>query len=156
MEITPDFGYWLAGYLDGEGHFGCNIYDKRRGGRDMVRSMVVNARADDYPLLVSCQSTTGLGNLHFVPAKGASKPNWRWVVASIGDSLKLIDILDTYPLRSKKRTDYEIWKEITLLNATFTRPGKGANTNDWDRMHELIQQLRGCRTYNPAFEKVGE
>lgn len=148
--MDDTFGYWLAGYIDGEGHFGCNVYGKRRS---VIKGMTINARADDKPLLELCQQQTGLGKLHFVPAKAGSRPGWRWVVASTRECLALVEILEKYPLRSKKQRDFVIWSEIIRTHALFKRPGRGTHVNDYGEIERLSQILRTTREYDSSFEK---
>jgi hypothetical protein len=58
------------------------------------------------------------------------------------DSLKLIEILDRYPLRARKAKDYTIWRE-----AIFAKSGK-AYGDDGGLPHLSIA-LKSGRAYKP-------
>jgi hypothetical protein len=150
--ISDDFGHWLSGYLDGEAHFGCLI-DRRKGRKGLHKTFIVNARADEYPLLLECQQRTGLGHLYFVNRDGGSNPTWQWCIRKTSECLDLIEILDQFPLRSKKRQDYEIWKRIVYEVSRWKRGG-AAISNDHTLVNQLVPELVAIRQYDPQYERV--
>lgn len=116
--VTPEMGQYLAGLTDGEGCFG--IY---RSSRFTYRcEFVINLREDDRPLLEWLKAETGLGHVSDGRRKTrktrGDNPSARWHVSSVGECLDLIAIFETYPLRSKKARDFEIWaKAVRTISA---------------------------------------
>lgn len=148
--IDDAFGHWLAGYIDGEGHFCGRYYPGRHG---VAKYFCIVARADEYPLLEECQRRTGLGRLYSLPAHAGSKPCWCWKIASTLESLRLVNILEKYPLRSKKRRDFKIWAEINREMEHWKR-GAGAYQNDRSTVERLAKELVDVRVYDDQYERV--
>jgi hypothetical protein len=49
-----------------------------------------------------------------VPARRTSRPQTNWIVQRQADCLRMVSILDRYPLLGKKLGQYEIWREAVL------------------------------------------
>jgi hypothetical protein len=165
MRISDEQGYWLAGYLDGEATFNCSIYipkskERKRAARNVNIEMRVAARADEYLLLSECRELTGLGNLYYRPKQTGEgypvngKPCWVWTVASKADCQALVELLERYPLRSKKRRDFEIWAQIVDESAKRKPAVRGASINDPTRIEELARELKAVRQYDALYEVV--
>jgi hypothetical protein len=52
---------------------------------------------------------TGLGRVAAKPAQGTSRPQACWTIASKRECAELARILRAFPLRARKRRDFEIW-----------------------------------------------
>jgi len=128
--------------------------------------MAVGARADDYPLLSYCREQTGLGQLYPRPAQGKdsehsrSNPCWIWKVASKADCAALVELLTQYPLRSRKRKDFNVWCKI-VHEASKRQPsvarrdgGGSISVNDPTRIEELIDELKAGREYDDQYESA--
>ena len=61
-------------------------------------------------------------------------------VQNVKDQLKLVQIFDRFPLRSRKRKDYEIWRTFVLLHQSRK------NATD-PRIDLLLQEIRNVRVY---------
>lgn len=147
-DLAPDFGFWLAGFIDGEGCFNCQPKSKTLNA--VHTSMVVGLRADDFLILESCRDKTDLGALQYIQQRDQIG-RWCWVVASKPDCQSLVAILDRYPLRSKKRRDYEIWRKIVVARAAW-RQGQRRALADHAAITHLAANLRAGRKYTPFYE----
>jgi hypothetical protein len=152
--MDVEFGNWLAGYIDGEGSFTCQVYTPRgRSSPNITARMTLGTRADEYPLLAECQAQTGLGALYFVrPTLGGppnGRPKWTWTVANKKDCAALVKLLTEYPLRSKKHKDFKVWSEIVRLRG-LTGAGRAGKL---DRIKELAAELVAVRQYDPRYER---
>ncbi|MFA5706366.1 MAG: LAGLIDADG family homing endonuclease [Candidatus Neomarinimicrobiota bacterium] len=117
-DIPTDFGNWLAGFADGEGHFQLGI---NRGRWSSIR-FSIKLRADDKHILDTIQKTLGFGKVEYrkvsIKAKDritGTKPQCVFAVYGKRQCWKLMKIFDSCPLRSKKKNDYEIWKKALLI-----------------------------------------
>lgn len=135
-EVPPDFGHWLAGFIDGEGSF-C-LSPKRRGFRVFL---TITLRADDRPILDEICSRTGLGVVRDCKRRAPHTPNANpavsWQVWRKSDCLQVIRLLDRFQLRAKKARDY--W--ATLRH-------RGDRRLDWTPMLQLRSQLLTGRAYD--------
>ena len=104
--IDDAFGNWPAGFLDGEASF--LVRRDTNTGR-LYPGLNVGLRADDGPLLRRIMERTGIGTIQGPWETKLGKPVLRWSVQARGDCLVLRDLLQRYPLRSKKRRDFEVW-----------------------------------------------
>ena len=135
--ISDDFGYWLAGLIDGEGCF----HIKRVGGAggSLICTMIVGLRVDDRPILEEVRQATGIGALY--EARRPSCTLLRWEVTRKAECVELISILDRYPLRTRKARDYALWREaVNTWQLVVAR-----RRADWTRMAELKVELEHGR-----------
>lgn len=124
--MKDSFGYWLAGFADGEG---CFLITAARWPHCRFQ---IALRADDKPVLEHCQQESGLGSLRFLDIPKYSKlvgasPQWLWSVQRKLECQRLVEIFDTYPLVSKKAADYAIWREAVALHALVVPSGSNAS-----------------------------
>lgn len=156
MDMDPEFGHWLAGFIDGEGCFTIGRYkDVRCGSVGYNCRMALAVREDDRPLLEEIQRCVGFGYLRRrVPTRRMvpnAKPTVQWGVQTKNGCLTLVELLDVYPLRSKKARDYAVWREAVLAWHAMPPhgfgPGRVAIRFDWTRMAELYDQLPKVRRY---------
>jgi len=97
------FGNWLAGFIDGEGYFGIFTNDGR-----YICAFAVGLHPCERPVLDDVLERTGLGTIH------TQARMVRWQIRARGDCVGLIELLDRYPLRSRKAADYALWREAVL------------------------------------------
>lgn len=106
------FGHWLAGFVDGEGCF-C-LHGK---GKTSIQPFFrLKLRDDDAAIIVMMKNRTGLGRLHRW-IKHKSKPQIEWIVHKKLECQALAALLTKFPLRAKKKRDFEIWKQAVILHA---------------------------------------
>jgi hypothetical protein len=136
------FGYWFSGFVDGEGCF--SIARTPWGFRC---EFIIKLRADDLPMLEAIRAELAIGRINAGAHSTAGingKPWVRYVVAKKTELIRLTEILDAYPLRSKKRRDYAIWREAAIHWANSQQPV------DWSPVTEAFHALRDVREYAEA------
>jgi hypothetical protein len=151
--VDRDFGHWLAGFLDGEAHF----YVTQRGQSGSWQcGLVVNLRADDRELLLLIKDQTGVGKIYYKPvtesgfrARPGARPQAQWAVDVKRDVLTLADILDDFPLRSKKARDFAIWREAVGVWAGVRKGGVKRDAEQ-KRLGELAARLVAGRAFLPT------
>ena len=123
--VSKEFGYWFAGFCDGEASFGANMDSQHR--YIPIVQFVITLRIDDEPTLQYIKEQLGFGEVydHHINKKHRqgyiSNPTKAFHVNKKSDTAALVDIFRRYPLRSKKARDFEVWAEIVELR----------NQRDW-------------------------
>ena len=152
-EMNDAFGHWLAGFIDGEG---CFVIAKREdpkyGARYQCR-FSVNMRADERPMLEEIVARTHIGRIEAKKADRKSRrgnPQAVWMVTSQRECLMLVELLDRYPLRAKKRRDYTIWREAVILWCGWAMDNPRHFKRDWRPLGRLRERLMDGRRYREA------
>jgi hypothetical protein len=136
------FGYWLAGFTDGEATFSYGQRDKAANDkRAIIPHYGIILRADDAEILNKIHRYLGTGKIYKMVRKQApgqykSKPQLQFRIIKKKELLALIRIFDKYTLQSKKLKDYIIWKKMVLLHCSTRSWAK-----KYDKMRELALQL---------------
>lgn len=115
VSVPDAFGYWLAGFADGEGCFGA--YAVR--GRVHVMFKIA-LRIDDRAVLDDACQRTGLGNVRVIgqgrETSASYNPNRApgavWSVCSAAECLAIADLFRRFPLRAKKSRELAPWTRI--------------------------------------------
>ena len=149
MKITGD---WLAGFIDGEGSF--NI--SRHAGNYQPR-FSVKLRDDDSQIIIDIHEFLGEGTVRKTKTCPTTSkyytPNVRgqFRLDVIGaDNVKLVYILDQFPLRTKKLRDYIIWKEAVEIysKSLFNRwSDSSLKKIRNDKLSALKIELENARRY---------
>ena len=123
LNISAEFGSWFAGWLDGEGCFRASLNQSRWRADGICIDVIlkVTLRDDDRPLLEEVKNILGCGTIRAKSnetrrSQGRKEADSAcWEVHS-NSQLRhiIIPILDRYPLRSKKKRDYIIFRELVL------------------------------------------
>lgn len=140
--MDDGFGYWLSGFIDGEG---CFTIAKGKGDGYYCR-FTLHQRDDDRPIIEEIAHSTGIGRIYAQKVYQNSKPQVQWHVSTQADCLKLVEILDRYPMRSRKRADYDVWKEAVEF-WTSTSGGHTSDPQRWEHLAQLRDHLRLARKY---------
>lgn len=153
MKITSD---WLAGFIDGEGSF--NI--SHHGGNYQPR-FSLKLRDDDTSIIEEVQHFLAVGTVRKSKCSPIGSkyysPNAHMQIRLdiIGsDNVKLVEILDKYPLRSKKLRDYTIWKvAVEIYSKSLFNRWSDANLKKLrnDKLSALKIELENVRKY---YEKI--
>jgi hypothetical protein len=93
-------------------------------------------RSDDHETISLLYQRTRLGTVTLRRWKGTEVATWN--IYSRGDALALVEILDLYPLRSKKRMDYLIWRDAV------------ARPTDDPQLPHLASQLSQSRAFEAS------
>lgn len=153
--VDDAFGHWLAGFIDGEGCFTIVRYRKNTSDQFGTR-FALKLRDDDRVVLEEIYERVGVGSLvpdrHRGVTRPGGKPALVWKLQSKATCMALVEILDKYPLRSKKARDYAIWREAVITwNAMpslgRSRQGGGTHPLDWTRMERFYSALIEVRKY---------
>lgn len=139
--LSDPEAHTLAGLLDAESHLGIGPNNGGAGWRCLC---AVNLRDDDQEVLVGYRDKLGLGHLTPIAARGRSRPQVRWTIASKLECRLLTEVLDAHPLRGRKQREYEVWREATILWAST---GQGAGPRVRARLATLAEYIRAERTY---------
>jgi hypothetical protein len=131
--VLDEIGYRLAGLADGEGCFSI----QPNNNKGWLCSFVIKMRADDRPLLERFQRLTGVGNF-YTATKGRHNPCVSWAVQDKAGVRKIVDIFDMYPLWSKKKRDYNLWRLAVL---------------EWEK-HEYGDSWRAIERYAAEIKRV--
>lgn len=145
--VNDGFGHWLAGFVDGEGHFG--ILSK--GAHAYACRFSVSLRSDDLAILEECQQRTGLGSIYRRPQRAGARPCAVWTVASHQHCDALAAVFRRYPLRSKKARDFEVWCRALEAWKVVGRhrggPGRWNGPVDQSAMVALKRELEDIRAW---------
>lgn len=160
LEIPDEFGHWMAGFTDGEGHFKAIIIINQSGYPQLEMSFKIKLRADDKTLLEMIHNTLGVGNLFDEPGRPPGKPQIVYRVRRTADLYHIIvPLFKKYPLLSKKATDFEIWKQLVDIGyhaqrnrGAYGLRGKGRHPHPesfWAKVEPLVTRLKQGRKFQP-------
>jgi len=156
LEVSDAFGHWIAGFTDGEGHFDGIMIINQNGYRQLNMSFQINLRADDKPILEMIHNTLGVGHLFHRPRHPPTKPQTLYVVRRTADLYHVIvPLFEKYPLRAKKRKDFEVWKRlIDIKYHEGGHKGRGRHHGSvplpesfWEKVEPLVGQLKEGRKF---------
>src|SRR4030042_6307498 len=113
-------GDYIAGFVDGEGSFPLT-YRKDTHPKTHNRiyyywkpMFMICLKLDDFEILERIKETLHCGTI------SKSKRFVIYQVADFSDLInKIIPFFETYPLRAKKRHDFELWKEALQILKKF-------------------------------------
>ena len=145
LEIEPSWGYWFSGFVDGEGYFGTQLKKNKSGnGLGVSPRFAILLRDDDAEIIMDARNRLHCGILSYRSFNKGVNPQINWVVVAIGECRHiLVPFFDQFPLRAKKKYDYEIWRKIVIAV--------------WDDQHlkgnraqvlEWVEQLRAVKRYS--------
>lgn len=147
--VPDDWGHWFAGFIDGEGSFRMNL---RKSGKLDTPNFKITLRDDDRQIIYGIKGILGIGQVR--PNKGRDihtngkiykgKPTLSFSITNLNDSFRLTTVLDRYPLRSKKRRDYALWREAVM---EFRVPFKD---RDMANLKDIAQRLSDVKKYTPS------
>jgi hypothetical protein len=136
--IPPGDGHFIAGFIEGEGHFGIVSMN---GGQSLGCVMRLAVRDDDGDLLRWLVATTGIGKLSRKPAQSTSQPQVLWSVNRQDDCDYLVALLDRFPMRGRKACEFTIWSRAVRTWTQQTGPRRRAT------LERLKSELEACRQF---------
>ena len=158
MDKLP--GDYVAGFVDGEGCFALKF---RRDVRHERKNkpvyfywdieFAILLKSDDKEILDCIKNTLGCGRVGNTDKRGCV----RYAINDINDLRnKVVLFFKKYPLRAKKRKDFELWREaVTIFNRNqrhSINSGKGGfQKTVWDQkdlnrledIHKLMKSYKG-------------
>jgi hypothetical protein len=144
-DVPSEFGYWLAGFTDGEG---CFAITPARQGRWTIWFRI-NVREDERDTMAYIATATGLGSVMPIHQGGSPNAQIAWFVCAKAEVIRLAELFDRYPLRAKKARDYAIWRLAVAHWATMPTHYTWLES-DCARIGELAEQIKQVRRYVAA------
>lgn len=149
QNLTADgFGYWLAGFVDGEGCFRIHSAPRRQAQPWYACHFQVKLRDDDTAILNECVDRTGIGKVIRMAGHKTSKPQAMWVAWSLADCEEVVELFTRFPLRAKKRLDFEIWIRAVAVIRDTPRGNRWHGPRDWSPLLVIRDELRAVREYS--------
>jgi hypothetical protein len=149
---SPDFGHYFAGIVDGEAHFAIRR-GSPKGKPGYACAFVLIMRDDDSEFVEWLRETTGLGAVYYQPERQKvghlSRPQVMWKVQNKADCCALADILEEYPLRTRKARDCAIWIKAVRYQA-------GPRPQNWEPMARWFAEIRAVREYDSVERELDE
>lgn len=143
LQSDSGFGYWLAGFTDGEGCF--RIHKHVRGTHTCA--FQIKLRRDDRAILDRIKDFIGYGTIRDVSGDGNSKPLSLYQVQNKDGCERVVEVFKRYPLVAKKYLDFEIWAKA--VKEWVERPRGNSRVGMADQTQAAIYkaQLRRVREY---------
>ena len=143
--MDDDFANWFSGFVDGER---CFTYNASK--RYTTPNFTISLRADDREILEECQRQFGgrirQGERLRTRMPGHS-PYVEWRINDIQALCGVVRHFEKYPLRAKKKHDFEIWKLIVQEKAK-RHPDEGY-------VQRLCEALSATKKYENVIEVPG-
>lgn len=144
--MSPLSAEWFVGFCDGEGSLGIAGH-----GGSLQPRFRINLRDDDGDLIRAIRDFVGVGAV-FVKRTDPNNPlhrNQISVSVAGADCMRLVSIFDSHPLRSKKRFEYPIWREATVIYAANIggRWKPGVVAGRIEKLSQLKTRLEAARRY---------
>jgi site-specific DNA-methyltransferase (adenine-specific) len=137
------FGYWLAGFTDGEGHF--RVQKHERGSHTCV--FQIKTRDDDRAVLERIKRFLGVGVIYEGEGSGNANPQCAYIVQDKEGCARVVALFRKYPLTAKKALDFEIWAEAVEEWLERPRGNRWQGMADQARAASLKARLEDVRRY---------
>ena len=124
LNVSDAFGYWFSGFFDGEGCITV-FYRKRPDRYAEYRHLVrIQIRDDDTDIITRIQDNLKVGRVSHHGKRGATNPSIAWACEAVNDLAEvIIPLFDRYPLHTKKRNEFAIWKSLVNIRYIDTMGG---------------------------------
>lgn len=151
-DLGPGFCCWLAGLVDGEGCFQVK-HQENSGRRRLYRrwqiELTISLRDDDRPMLEMIRKELGRGSSYpharaTNPQHPNSKPRHMLRFDNALDTRFIVALFERYPLRSKKRREFELWARA---RNEFNKP---VLARDEKYLRYLSQAIRNLKKYEES------
>jgi hypothetical protein len=138
--LSPRDGHALAGFVDAEASFAIR---PTNAGQNWSCGFSLVQRDDDTPVLAEFQRLTGLGRLRARKVVRNSRSQTLWLITSKAECQQLAALLTQFPLRGRKRREFEVWAEAIRIWRSVHRSSCGR----WMDLAHAAVQLRALRRY---------
>jgi hypothetical protein len=144
--VDDKWGAWFSGLVDGEGHFGIQCINKRTNYQPVFQ---ISLRVEEEPIIREIHQKIGCGVVYISPKSYTNQFGQKcsrvasFHISSTPGALRIIDILDAYPLRTNKKEDYAIWHEFIDLKHVANRWNR--TEEHFDKFEELFVKIKQVR-----------
>jgi hypothetical protein len=137
------FGWWLAGLVDGEGHFGVTRYSTAKRPGPYYRAVFrVTSTAADRNVLEMAHERTGWGRIYEYAGHGNAQLDYVVWTTTTKDVGRVADFFERYPLQSKKRHDFEMWVPAARAQVARVQVGRKRDEVAAAIMAEVYEAFR--------------
>jgi len=154
-ELDDIWGGWFSGFTAGDGCFVIHKHNRDNLCASYRCQFQIALRDDDRAILEEIHETLGIGNIHDSPVDTCgfpnTKPQTRFQVHAIADCAELVKLFETYPLRAKKRRDFEIWRKAV---AELQKPIDERDPLMLDYWFHKIKEVRQYETAEQLPEPI--
>lgn len=160
----PEFGHWFAGFCDGESTLTVMAREVQKHGSSYIGyelhiSITIILRADDEDVLRHVMDETGVGRMFWRTSNTKDRnasPQCGWSAQKRSDCERIAEILTEYPLRSKKRYEFPLWREALSIKREAARLKRVRGTyNDrlytddmWRRVQAIDRTIKEMRKFD--------
>lgn len=142
--------WWVTGIADGASSF---TYSRNSGGRNLALYFAVKLTAVELPVLEALRDFFGGGSIYDVKARaptgkgGYTKAAKYYRVSDFDTLLRVEAHFRKYPLRSRRREAFKIWKRMLILKTSgrLTRLRRA-------KLLALADDLSACSTRNQPWD----
>lgn len=158
--VQCGFGYWLAGFVDGEGCLGVRITHRANGKYNTIEvdvSLGIALRADDKSTLEYIQKMLGCGYLIAFSKGKIGNPQYTWKVSKVSDIInRVIPIFENCQLHTKKKNEFPLFKRAAYIkHDTILRKYSGKKSRNGTRLTDdevkelenIVNQIKEIRRY---------
>lgn len=141
--MMDDIGlnYWVSGFCDGEACFGVYNYTARTGARTSWFVFKITLRFDDVDTLRKIKAVFGVGRLVQNVRNGKSNRQASYIINDVNDlSNIVVPFFRRFPLRSKKRVDFEMFAELVDIKLRSYR--KHMSPDEWQSFNRKCDALK--------------
>lgn len=153
LNVSDAFGYWFAGLFDGEGSIGLFTRTANDPRYSEFRMYVrIQLRDDDADVIDRIKDNLQVGRVARHGQNGRTNPSVSWAVEKVDDLTEvIIPLFERYPLYTKKRDEFTIWKPVVLQRYIDTLGGhsnrRAIPDDNRTAFHEALNLIKQRRTY---------
>lgn len=159
LSVSDNFGHYFVGFFDGEGTFVVWHRRRDRGEKSYPEfrlSIQIVVRKDDVNVLEYIMDNIG-GNIYETLHKNSpTNPAVTWRKENIKELAEnIIPVFDKYPLHTKKRREYDIWKPlvrqryISTLGGGTQRGGPVSDTFE-EGFIKAVSRIKSIREFSDS------
>ncbi|NQV12811.1 MAG: hypothetical protein HQ530_00715 [Parcubacteria group bacterium] len=146
-------GDYIAGFVDGEGCFYLTYRKETRYEREgkptyyrWLPYFAINVRKDDINILYGIKNTLKCGKIYILKKKIISQA--RYGIQNIDDVYnKVMPFFKQYPLRAKKKYDFELWVEAVGIVYKHKKYKRSYTKEEIKHLIDIRSQMRKYKSY---------
>jgi len=147
-KVTPEWGAWFSGLVDGEGHFGIG---SQKTSPHFQPTFSVKLSSYEVPLIKEIAEKFGLPHkvYHSPPYTNSqgytSRPCVEFRIHSMDACYRLVELFRQFPLRSQKAKDFKIWAEFVELKRGYRYCRREDYIARQAYLYHMLKDLRASR-----------